>query len=456
MHRGLQKIEATADSPFEKDLMNRNAPAYILRNIVDAFSDGCVVGLNGKWGTGKTTFLSMWEKYMENLEYPVIHFNVWESDYINDPLIGFIAEFKDFAKKNEGKVEEAKVVIEKLAKVTWATLPTIISLLTEHYLGINPQDILEKGKEAYNNLVNKEIERYIEQKETVKSFQSALSKFAETISKGKPLIFVVDELDRCNPSFAVATLERIKHIFAVPNIVFVLSIDEEQLCNSIKGYFGNDNFDAQDYLKRFIDIPYFLPVSNPDDIVSATIKRFEFSKLFKPQEVNAYLDTLQCFCKLLYVGRDLSIRQLEKWLLYTRLVLSNKKNYEFSVCTIAFVAFMKFFDSQCYYRFTKADISDQEFVNYIEEKFCDIFFDRGSFSSLNDFYPAIAELLLSRHQVEFREKKVVDSNGSLKFSVKKFDEEQLVRALQTAGRKHNLRIDYLVNQVELVGSIQAD
>lgn len=83
------------------------------------------------------------------------------------------------------------------------------------------------------------------------------------------MIFIIDELDRCNPYYAVKVLERIKHLFNIPNIVFVLSIDKEQLSNSIRGYYGSDLIKADEYLKRFIDIEYTLP--DPDVDVFANI-----------------------------------------------------------------------------------------------------------------------------------------------------------------------------------------
>lgn len=71
-------------------------------------------------------------------------------------------------------------------------------------------------------------------------------------------------MDRCNPNYAVSVLERVKHLFDVPNIIFVLAINKTQLCNAIQGYFGSTTMDANEYLKRFIDIEYNLPMNNID------------------------------------------------------------------------------------------------------------------------------------------------------------------------------------------------
>ena len=81
-----------------------------------SFHDGFVMAVNGKWGTGKTTFIEMWKQQMQNEGYETIYYNVWENDYISDPLIGLIAEFK---KKNaaggDKLIEKCTQVISKIS-----------------------------------------------------------------------------------------------------------------------------------------------------------------------------------------------------------------------------------------------------------------------------------------------------------------------------------------------------
>nr|WP_237158141.1 P-loop NTPase fold protein [Shewanella psychrophila] len=60
----------------------------------------------------------------------------------------------------------------------------------------------------------------------------------------------MDELDRCRPSYAVEMLEVIKHFFDMPNVVFVVATDTEQLQHAVKAVYGND-FNANVYLSRF-------------------------------------------------------------------------------------------------------------------------------------------------------------------------------------------------------------
>ena len=53
-------------------------------------------------------------------------------------------------------------------------------------------------------------------------------------------MIVIDELDRCRPSYAVEILEMAKHLFSVDRVVFVLSINRDQLAHSVKVLYGSD------------------------------------------------------------------------------------------------------------------------------------------------------------------------------------------------------------------------
>lgn len=73
------------------------------------------------------------------------------------------------------------------------------------------------------------------------------------IPNDKKLLFIVDGLDRCKPSFAVNLLETLKHFFCNDNIVFIVSTNNEQLSHIINNCYGS-NFDGYSYLNKFYDL----------------------------------------------------------------------------------------------------------------------------------------------------------------------------------------------------------
>jgi hypothetical protein len=74
----------------------------------------------------------------------------------------------------------------------------------------------------------------------------------------RPLVIVIDELDRCRPDYALELLEVIKHFFAVDHVHFVLGVNLESLENSVRVRYGAQ-IDAAAYLKKFISLSLSLP-----------------------------------------------------------------------------------------------------------------------------------------------------------------------------------------------------
>ena len=75
------------------------------------------------------------------------------------------------------------------------------------------------------------LDGYLEQRRTKDKLKDDLrclsdAVHAETVS---PLVFIIDELDRCRPMFAIELLEKVKHIFDIPNMVFVFGINRSEL-----------------------------------------------------------------------------------------------------------------------------------------------------------------------------------------------------------------------------------
>ena len=135
------------------------------------------------------------------------------------------------------------------------------------------------------------------------------------------------KLDRCRPDYAVSILEQIKHFFSVPNIVFVLSIDKVQLGNSVKGVYGSDRIDADEYLRRFIDIEYSIPEPENEIFHKYLYNYFEFDQFFISENRKKYraLDSDKSdfleICSVLFSNGLISLRQQEKIFSHSRLAL---------------------------------------------------------------------------------------------------------------------------------------
>lgn len=248
-----------------------------LGNVIGNSHGACTIAIDGKWGSGKSTFLRMLRGHLENTQVPSLFFNSWENDYIDDPLAALIAELAKqskeppFLSSPSGAVRSAVNAIKtKGKKLLFMTGAIGIKIATagvmsqEDLAEIVSPEIAKGVTEGVQKFAEKQIEDYEKKSKTVEGFKAALRHLVEVINQGnsggppKPIVFFVDELDRCRPDHAIRILERVKHLFDVDGIVFVFAVHQTQLAAAIKSVYG-ESFDSLEYLKRFFDVSVKLP-----------------------------------------------------------------------------------------------------------------------------------------------------------------------------------------------------
>ena len=90
-------------------------------------------------------------------------------------------------------------------------------------------------------------------KEALESLPTLFSPDVQSGEQVKPIVVIIDELDRCRPSYALQLLERMKHFFSVPKVHFVLGVNLDQLANSVVATYG-PGIDGRLYLQKFIQL----------------------------------------------------------------------------------------------------------------------------------------------------------------------------------------------------------
>lgn len=55
--------------PFQNCKLGREKYGEILTQVVSTYSCGCVMAINGEWGSGKTTFVKMWHQHFTNYNF---------------------------------------------------------------------------------------------------------------------------------------------------------------------------------------------------------------------------------------------------------------------------------------------------------------------------------------------------------------------------------------------------
>ena len=255
-------IEIPPDDIFKNDRLGLE-PAIEVQSQALLSRNPQAIAIDGPWGSGKTTFMALWQAYLRREGVKVVTFNAWKFS-LSDPLDALTREmlrqFEDIPR------EQRRPPHIQLAEFVRRNAPLVKQGLK---LGALFSPEIAESAEAVETLTDTlsttvpssttpvESERRIDSPE---AFTSALSLAAKEWS-GKPVVIMVDELDRCSPEYAVEMLQLLEHVFYADNVVFVVSMNRGELVHSVKTFYGQ-GFNADGYLERFFDNVFPLPASD--------------------------------------------------------------------------------------------------------------------------------------------------------------------------------------------------
>ena len=278
------------EEAWQGDLWDRKRLGIQLTNYVDRLQCCAVLALDARWGEGKTWFVRHWQRHLENEDHNVVYLDAFANDYLDDPFLVVTSEITNILskdKKTKGKVKKLIDLSASVGSALLPSLPKIALTLGLHLIGAgffngvlqqgyeNAKDEIDKLSDEASDRIKESIQEKIAGHEAEKKTLSEFKKhLAETVVKlDKPLVFIIDELDRCRPDFAIRLIERIKHFFDIPKIVFVLVINKKQFVMGIKRFYGYDDDSSKLYLDKFID--FEVPLLNDKNILSKNIASFE-------------------------------------------------------------------------------------------------------------------------------------------------------------------------------------
>lgn len=390
-----REIEIMAGSPFANDKLNRQESAEALTLFVTSTNDPMVVCIDAPWGQGKTTFLKMWEQHLKDNDIPTLYFNAWENDFSDDALVSLMGEisssFDEISKS--GNQTNAREYLDK-AKNLGVTLikrslPVAAKIATAGAVDLD--NITEQALSSFAESVAKEqLEKYEKSKNTLKAFRDSLSGLASSITSQeapKPLIFIIDELDRCRPDFSIEILEKAKHFFNVENIVFVLGADKTQLGHSIKAIYGSE-LNVNGYLRRFIDFDYVLPPPDKGLFVRALFNKFSFNDYFSRKTGNETRyegeQALNMFTELFELYK-LTLREQEHCCsLLSLSIRTTPSNYQLYTPFLCFLIVLKIKEPEVYKRFITEEISPFDLLNHLK-------IDAGGYELLDSHIGTVLE-----------------------------------------------------------------
>ena len=258
-----KKLEKLEPAKIIEELENNSD--YIQRIFIDA-----------PWGMGKTFFSKALKEKIEKenesrgevgrKEIKFININAWETDYFSDPMKSIIGELNTHKLLNS----ETQRVIEKIMENIFKAGGKFLLNFFLKKFQISADD-WEDLKSILNGVSTSELKDY-------KNYKELVDKFKECLSLEKDLkVIVIDELDRCKPTYAIELLETIKHFFGVKNIIFVFLVNKKQLQSIVSTSYLQDD-ECSEYFEKFFDIQFNLSELEYEDFI-----QIEYDKYNQPQ-----------------------------------------------------------------------------------------------------------------------------------------------------------------------------
>lgn len=305
------------ETTFENNLLGRNSLSKQISEMLEKIEDPLVVALDGRWGTGKSYFLKRWvaaHTVQNKGKGQTLYFDAFAHDYLSDPLVALVGALSErFERNSKSKITKLKKTASKFLKPATRLTLSIATVGATTVLSdvgdVIAKAIEDESKKALEDLWKREQGRH----EAMKEFHNAIKALTEGSdeSERKPLIIVIDELDRCRPDYALEVLEVIKHFFAVPRVHFILGVNLLALENSVKARYGIE-MDASSYLRKFLSVTVNLPKNIGDQQKTSSILAY-VDYLGKSMEISPYLlGEIRQQIRILSRENEISIRDVGK------------------------------------------------------------------------------------------------------------------------------------------------
>jgi KAP family P-loop domain len=278
--------EINQAEPWADDIFERKDIGERLTRLIANTPDGFVLAVKAPFGAGKSVFLERFGKHLQSLPssqaMPVVSIDAWGNDHYADPFEALLVALAERIScvRQEGRKADTENAIRTFLHIGSKLLKLIRPVLAIKTLGVsegamaiatpildNVSTTIESG-EGLLELARERKTQADEFKESLLHTKNILCK--DLNAENSKLVFIIDELDRCRPDFAIKMLERIKHFFAVPGVVFVLALDNDNLNSAVQSVYG-PTVNGERYLRKFFDMEFYLPRPSYEAIVVSLI-----------------------------------------------------------------------------------------------------------------------------------------------------------------------------------------
>ncbi|WP_081893152.1 MULTISPECIES: Qat anti-phage system ATPase QatA [unclassified Serratia (in: enterobacteria)] len=279
------------DQETATDLLYYEAIARTVVKLIDHTPDAPItIGVHGDWGAGKSSVLKMLEASYKGKDKTLcIWFNGWTFEGFEDAKTVVIETLvEELMQARPGCTKVADAAKKVLRRVDWLKLARKAGgFAFTSFTGIPTMEQLKSVYEIATGMLKKpqnniSIEDMTKFAGMAGDFIKEADADAETLPKHihafreefkallkaadvDKLVVIVDDLDRCLPETAIATLEAIRLFLFVEKTAFVIGADEAMIEYAVRKHFpdlpqstGPLTY-ARNYLEKLIQVPFRIP-----------------------------------------------------------------------------------------------------------------------------------------------------------------------------------------------------
>lgn len=283
---------------FDSDLLNIKPHADALTNFIERCDTPITIGIQGEWGSGKTSLLNLIENNLDGNnpdheknkgKFLQIWVNAWEHSLLSKPEETLLKIVNQIINDMVAELDKGDSAKEQIKSKFSVLAKGALRVATSAVAGDEATKVVDELIGDNSNVISE-----------LKDQLDSLAKTINKTSKGKTaqyekIVIYVDDLDRIDPPDAVAILELLKNIFNVKHCIFVLAIDYQVVIKGLKDKFGErtdeNEWEFRAFFDKIIQLPFMMPVSQYDigNYVEQLLEQIGF--LTKDQEIDDNMNT---------------------------------------------------------------------------------------------------------------------------------------------------------------------
>lgn len=250
--RSLEVIQASlqpkvrptivTDVPATEDRMGFHPTVRALADITlsSATETPLAIGIDGEWGTGKSSILRMVEEQARHLGFSCITLNAWALERTEQLVAsvtnGIQEEIRKTGRRASGKISESLATFMAQA---------LASLVPEMLGGDAVRGLLK------TQLTSRRIAGDLDEVASIAGAQSAFADLVNLLLDGstasgipgnrRRLLVLIDDVDRALPDQIATILRNLKQVLEVPRCVFLMAMDKQLVASSIGNFYRDRN-----------------------------------------------------------------------------------------------------------------------------------------------------------------------------------------------------------------------